>query len=140
MMAAPVVTREQMQQLAIGVNTIQGLLKGLVDISRVLHHRYADDPEMASLRSEFAGVLCESNRTKVELELLYALMAAQAAESTRMCDASMRVAANHRERARPPVRIGKMAAAADDSDLELDLMGSDELGREEQSTGEVPRS
>jgi hypothetical protein len=65
-----IVTAQQLSEVAVRVNTLRGLIAGLVEVTRLLDKRYPDDKDMAALRVEFAGLLCEANKTKIELDVL----------------------------------------------------------------------
>jgi coenzyme F420-reducing hydrogenase beta subunit len=98
-----IVTPEQLSQVCVRVNTLRGLIAGLVEQTRALDKRYPEDRDLAALRVEFAGLLCEANKAKIEMDLLCRPAAVQhVGDGAHLWAQRRRV-------------VGKMAAAGDDS-------------------------
>jgi hypothetical protein len=102
-----IVTPEQLSHVHVTVGTLRGLIAGLVAKTRELQKRYPDDRELAALRVEFAELLCEANKAKIEMDVL-CRPAPVVMREPQMPERAQRLR-------REVWRDGKMAAAHDDS-------------------------
>jgi coenzyme F420-reducing hydrogenase beta subunit len=102
-----IVTPEQLSEVCVRVNTLRGLIAGLVEQTRALDKRYPEDRDLAALRVEFAGLLCEANKAKIEMDLLCRPAAVVMREP--------QITGRAQRLRRDVWPDGKMAAAGDDS-------------------------